>query len=141
MLRPSRLIPFVLFGVLACGSDHSTGPAVNLTGSWSGVENISGGGVSCSIALTMQLTQTAGTFNGTYSNGSINCNGQSQTGITGSIINGTITGSSVAFDVDDPAAHQTGTVAGNTMNGNAHWSVTTSSGTVVLTGTWSATKP
>jgi hypothetical protein len=140
-MLPSRLIPFMLLGVLACGSDHASGPAADLTGSWSGTESLSGSGLSCSITLTMQLSQTHGTFNGTYSNGSINCSGQSQAGLTGTIINGTVTGSAVAFDIDDPGAHQTGTVAGNTMNGSAHWTVSTSSGSVSLAGTWSATRP
>jgi hypothetical protein len=141
MLRPSRLVPFLLYGILACGSDHAAGPAANLTGSWSGTETISGSGLSCSISLTMQLTQTGATFNGTYSNGSVNCNGQSQTGITGTIINGTLSGTVVTFDVDDPGAHHTGSVSGNTMNGNAHWTIPSGSGSVTLAGTWSATRP
>ncbi|HET7251688.1 MAG TPA: hypothetical protein VFI79_17725 [Gemmatimonadales bacterium] len=140
-MPPSRLIPFMMLGILACGSDKAAGPAADLTGSWSGTETLSGSGLSCAISLTMQLTQTGATFNGTYSNGSVTCNGQSQTGITGTIINGTVSGSKVTFDVDDPGAHQTGTVAGNTMNGNAHWTISTSSGSVSLAGTWSATRP
>jgi hypothetical protein len=140
MQRPSGFIVVALCGILACGKD-SSGPSVNLTGTWSGTINLSGSGVGCAISLSMQLTQTGGAFNGTYSNGSVNCNGQTQSGITGTIINGVINGSSVSFDVDDPAAHQTGTVSGNSMNGTARWTLNTQAGTVVLTGTWSATKP
>ncbi len=44
------------------------------------------------------------------------------------------------FDVDTAAAHQTGTVSGNTMHGSATWTIPTQSGNVVLSGTWSATR-
>lgn len=123
----------------ACGGD-STAPKVDLTGTWAGTWSISGSGVTCSLTIPMQLSHTGAVFSGTYSNASISCNGQSQSGISGSIVNGSVNGNGVTFDVDTAAAHQTGTASGNTMHGSATWTIPTQSGSIVLSGTWSATR-
>jgi hypothetical protein len=129
----------LLLALASCGGGRDAvgvGGGVNVTGSWSTTINISNGSVTCVLTFPMQLTQSGSTFTGTYANGSVDCNGTVQTGAAGNIVNGTLNGSSVTFDVDDANGHQTGTVNGSTMSGTAAWNV---SGTA-LSGTWQAHK-
>jgi hypothetical protein len=81
----------------------------------------------------MTLTQTGAAFSGTYGPGSMICNGVDQGSVGGTIVNGVVNGTAVAWDLDEVAYHQTGTVNGATMSGAATWS----SG---VSGTWSASK-
>jgi hypothetical protein len=56
--------------------------------------------------------------------------------LTGAIItNGRITGNAISFDLASSAAHQTGTVSGDTMSGTATWTLDLeASGTIILRG-------
>ena len=63
-------------------------------------------------------------FNGQYGRGTMACSdGTSQAFTSGTILNGTIQGNTVTFDLDSPDYHQTGTVvSGNaSMSGSATW--------------------
>lgn len=133
-----NMVSVAMLVVLAsCGGGRDSvgvGGGVNLTGTWSTTINISSGSVTCVLGFPMQLTQSGSTFSGTYANGTVNCNGTVQSGAAGTIVNGSVNGSSVAFDVDDSNGHQTGTVGGSSMSGTATWNV---SGTA-FSGTWEA---
>lgn len=137
-----RSILAVLVFLAACGSD-SSGPSndvVNVAGSWTGNwANLQGSGLSCNVSgVQMVVNQSGSTFTGTYSNGQITCNGTSGGGTAGTIVNGTISGNTVAFDLDNQAAHQTGTISGNSMSGTAIWTLSVSGTTYTINGTWSA---
>ena len=132
----------------ACGGDDSTGPSrANVAGSWTlSASNVSGQGVSCNLGNTpMTLTQSGGTFTGTYGPGTLTCvaGGESISGTTqGTIVSGTVDINAVQFDLDTQDFHHTGTVAGNSMSGTARWTFDLGAGigVVVLNGNWSAAK-
>ncbi len=131
-----------------CGGGDSTGPSnANLAGSWTlSASNVSGQGVSCGLANTpVTISQSGGTFTGTYGPGTVTCvaGGQSSSAtIQGTIVNGTVDVNAVQFDLDTQDFHHTGTVSGNSMSGTARWSIDLggSIGVVVLNGNWSAAK-
>lgn len=127
----------VLAASVACGDDS---PVVTVTGAWTASITLNGTGLTCSLLVPMDLTQSGATFSGTYTDASVTCNGQTSTGIGGTVINGHIVSRDVSFDLDDPSAHQEGTIDGNTMTGTANWVINTSGGAVGLSGTWSATR-
>ncbi|HET8836269.1 MAG TPA: hypothetical protein VFN08_16175 [Gemmatimonadales bacterium] len=62
--------------------------------------------------------------------------------IQGIIVNGTIDGNAIAFDLDTQDFHQTGSVSGSSMSGTARWTFDLggSTGIVVLNGNWAAAK-
>lgn len=144
-----RLLLSSLLILLACG-DNGTGPSTaSVTGTWSGsVSNMSGSGISCSSTEATQSTldQSGTSFSGSYTGGTVFCSGPGG-GTTvpigsGSVINGTVNGSSVIFDLDTPDSHFAGTMSGNSMSGNAQWRVDLGApiGVITLSGTWAATR-
>lgn len=143
-----RRFSIALLGVLACGDDNGAGPgSVNVTGTWSAsLTNLSGSGVSCSSTTPTQLTldQTGTTFSGSYNGGELFCSGPGGTGPvpvgSGSVVNGTVSGSNLSFDLDTPDFHHTGTVSGSSMSGTAQWTMDVGLplGMVTLTGNWEA---
>src|SRR4051794_12957750 len=142
------LVLFILtIAAGACGGD-STGPSqANLAGSWTLIaSNMSGQGVSCNLLNTpLSLTQSGTTFTGTYGPGTLSCQAGGQpasTGVNGSVVNGTINGNSVQFDLDTQDLHHTGSINGNSMSGTARWvfDFGGSIGVVTLNGNWSAAK-
>jgi autotransporter translocation and assembly factor TamB len=139
----------VLLSVASCGGDGPTAvDPSTLNGTWSAsFTNLSGVGISChSSSVTTTITTSGNTFTGTYGSGTMTCaaGGQSQSGQfpSGAVVNGTINGNAVAFDLDTPDQHQTGTVSGNSMSGTATWKYNFGApyGVVTLTGSWSASK-
>jgi hypothetical protein len=139
-----------LVGLLACGGDNGTGPgSTDVTGTWSAsLSNMSGDGVSCSSTAPTQLilNQTGATFSGSFSGGELFCTAPGSTGAvpvgSGSVINGTVSGTNVSFDLDTPDFHFVGGVSGNSMSGTAEWTVDFGipAGEVTLNGTWQAAK-
>ena len=144
------ILCLVLLGPLACGGDDGTGPAdADVSGTWSAtVADLTGGGSSCSSTdpTSLTLTQTGGTFSGSYSGGEVACTGSSGTFSfpvgSGAVVNGTVNGASVSFDLDSPDFHQSGTVNGSSMSGPATWNCFfgPATGVVTLTGTWHAAR-
>jgi hypothetical protein len=144
-----RRFSIALLGVLACGGDNGTGPAsTNVTGTWSAsLSNMNGGGVSCSSTAPTQLTldQTGATFSGSYSGGELFCSGPGGGPIpvgSGLVINGTLSGRNLSFDLDTPDFHQAGIVSGTSMSGTAQWTMDFGipRGVVTLNGNWTAAK-
>ena len=132
----------------ACGGDN-TGPSnVNVTGTWSAsLTNFSGSGASCNATgITLQLSQSGTSFAGTYAGGTFVCSGPGGSGqfagSSGIIINGTVSGSAVSFNVDTPDSHFSGTVSGNSMSGQGTERIDfgAPTGVVTLSGSWGAAK-
>ena len=132
-----------------CGGD-STGPSTtaNVGGAWTAsITNLSGSGVSCfTSAFSVALSQTDNTFTGSYGAGTITCSGNgqqlSENVPGGVIVNGTVSGDQVAFDLDTQDAHQTGTISGNSMSGTSVWRLDLGAptGVITLNGNWSAVR-
>lgn len=138
-MRRLCLLAAVLFA--ACGSD-STGPSnANVSGAWSfSMSNLTTSQFTCSFSGTMQLNQSGTTFTGTYNASNLTCNGTNLGASGGTVVNGTVSGSSVGFDFDTQDFHQAGTLSGGSMSGTATWRLVVSGVTYNLSGTWSATK-
>lgn len=145
------LAPGVALGVVlgACGDGGGTSPSpANIEGTWSlAWTDMSGAGIACSTTpIVYQITQNTTTFTGnSTSTYIISCTDGVTTvedTLTGAIItNGRINGNSISFDLATSAAHQTGTVTGNTMSGTATWTLDLgSSGTVVLSGSFAGNR-
>lgn len=146
MISATRRLAAAILGLAllaACGGDGPTEPKlVNLSGTWRVTyTNLTGSGITCSTtAIDYLISQSGSTFTGaSNSTYTITCtdgvNTLSET-LTGAIVsNGHINGSALEFDLATSAAHQTGTVSGNSMSGSATWTLDLgSSGTVVLRG-------
>jgi hypothetical protein len=139
-----------LIGILACGDNNGSGPgSTDITGSWSAsLSDLSGSSVNCSSTspTLLTLTQTGETFSGSYSGGELFCTAPGGTGPvpvgTGSVVNGTLSGTSLSFDLDTPDFHHEGVVSGTSMSGTAQWTLDFGIpvGEVTLNGTWEATK-
>ena len=108
--------------LLGCGGDGSgVEPGdTNVTGSWNAVwQSMNGPGMSCSAdGGRLELNQTTGRFTGSYRVQTLTCNGRSGTPNTGTVLNGTILGDRIAFDLSDPAFHQSGSLNGDEMSGS-----------------------
>jgi hypothetical protein len=137
-----------LFFLGACGSD-STGPEMPaVDGAWSlSLTNMSGSGISCSWSgITMTLTQSGTTFSGSYSGGAYTCTGggESVSGNvgSGSVINGSIHGDNVTFQLDSPDTPLGGTISGASMSGTAtmRYDLGSPYGVITLSGNWGAAK-
>jgi hypothetical protein len=135
-----RLLPILLLSLFAC-DPHVDPPASLLSGDWSLSLSVTGPGGTCSFtAAPVSLNESGGSFSGTYGPTEFFCNGASQGQVGGKILNGVLSGSSVAWDLDEAADHQTGVLNGPAMSGSSVWSVTSNGTTVILNGTWSATR-
>ena len=145
---PTVLVATVILASLACGGDSSGPEAVTVTGSWNAsITNLSGGGASCNFSnVRADLQQTGNTFVGTYSGGTVSCSGQGGTFSDlldpGSVINGTVNGNAVAFDIDTPDFHLVGTINGGSMAGTARLVLDFGApiGSIVMNGNWAAAK-
>ena len=107
---------------LAAGCGESTGPDSSISGTWRLTHSgISSGGESCSVAgTTMVINQSGSVFSGTYSGGIVSCGGD-VIGVLGNgvIVNGTISGSAIEFNLDNNTWHNEGTLTANGMSGTA----------------------
>ncbi len=120
----------IMLVIVGCGSDSTTGPSeqnAQVGGLWSySTDALSGGtGVSCFISnVDLSLNQTGTTFTGNANGGRINCMVDGQTVLDSSfgsqvVVNGTMSGNNVSFDIETPAWHHSGSVSvsGNRMSG------------------------
>ena len=131
--------------LLGCGGDGSgVGPGedTNVTGSWTAIwQSMNGPGMSCSAdGGRLELNQAGGRFTGTYRVETLTCNGMSGSASTGSVLNGTVAQNQVAFDLNDPAFHQSGSLNGDEMSGSATWTLTVSGTSYTVTGIWTASR-
>jgi hypothetical protein len=141
-----RLIVLALL-VSACGGSDSSGPSdppapLNVAGSWNATwANMNGGGSSCFVTGgQLNISQSVANFTGTYTVQHFVCDGFDFGATSGTIVNGTLNGNAVGFDLDNQALHQTGTVSGNSMSGSAIWTTSVQGVTITLNGTWSASR-
>ena len=135
----SVLMVLVPLAVASCSHDVTGSQAIS--GTWSVSLSMHGGGETCSAGYQMHISESSPTFTGTYDSGSISCSGGgSNSGIYGPITNGTINGNAIEYNVDNSDLHQVGTVNGNTMSGTANWNFVSGGSSVLLVGTWTATR-
>jgi hypothetical protein len=130
--------------LIGCGADGSgVGPGdTNVTGSWNAIwQSMTGTGMSCSAdGGHLELNQSTGRFTGSYRVQTLTCNGMSSNVSTGAVLNGTIVGNQVAFDLSDAAFHQSGSLTGDEMSGSATWTLIIDGTSHTVTGTWRAVR-
>ena len=139
---------FVAAFLGACGGDDSTGPSqASIAGAWTlSATNVSGQGVSCNLNNTpVTINQSGSTFTGTYGPGTVTCLAGAESvsfPVQGTVVNGTLNGNSVQFDLDTQDIHHVGTLSGNSMSGTVQWTIDFGGdiGVVTLSGNWSAAK-
>ena len=142
------LVSCLAVGGAACGGDDTTGPSeANVSGNWTlSATNVSGQGVSCNLSPTaMSINQSGITFTGNYGPGIVTCVAGSESvsaPVQGTIVNGTVNGNSVQFDLDTQDTRLTGTMSGNSMSGTVRWIIDAGGdiGVVTLNGNWAAAK-
>src|SRR5580693_6044331 len=88
--------------VLATAGCGSTGPSLlKVAGTWDyEAGNLTDGQVACIFGAPMTLTQSSGTFTGTFRDGYIACSGPtgaSSTLVSGTVDTGAVSGKTVAF--------------------------------------------
>jgi hypothetical protein len=93
----------------------------------------------------MSINQSGTTFTGSYGPGSVTCLAGTESGsapVQGTVVNRTVSGTSVQFDLDTQDARLTGSVNGNSMSGMVRWTIDFGGtiGVVTLNGNWSAVK-
>jgi hypothetical protein len=130
-----------------CGGD-STGPSeANVAGAWTlSASNVSGQGVSCNLGPTpLQISQSGATFTGSYGPGTLTCLSGTESAsvpVQGSVVNGTVAGNAVQFDLDTQDLHLTGSLNGNSLSGTVRWIIDFGGdiGVVTLNGNWAAAR-
>ena len=152
MKRFSLMVPLALAAALftlgACGGE-STGPEIpKVDGSWTlSLTNMSGSGMSCDWSgATMTLTQSGATFSGSYSGGTLTCRSGGESASSpvgsGSVVNGTVNGTDVSFQIDSPDMPMTGSISGQSMSGTGtlRYDLGSPYGVVTLNGNWGAVR-
>ena len=142
-----KLICAVALALAAgCGGD-STGPKVDLTGTWTySATNLNVSGVNCSISgVTMTIVATGNTFTGAVApGGTLTCTSPAGTDVEplgGDIIaNGTISGNAIQFDIGNSDFHNAGTLSGNSISGTVTVHVDDSGVVFNLVGNFTAVK-
>lgn len=139
----------VLVTVLATGCRDATGPKpVSVGGVWlyTATNLTDGSSFRCTVSsLSLRLNQSGSTFSGTTSGGGLQCYGGSILLVSQAlaplpVVNGSISGSSVIFDIESSDFHNVGEVQGGSMTGTATFRVPTQSGVVVLSGSFAAAR-
>jgi hypothetical protein len=134
--------------IAACG-EASTNNLVspnNVFGIWTYIaNNVTSSGVTCNLTgVSMSLRQSGNTVTGSVTRGTSSCaftGGSSNNALDGlTIVNGTINGHAVQFDIGTPDIHSVGTLTGNSISGMVTIHVTVKGSTTVLTGPFSATR-
>lgn len=128
----------------ACGGGDATGPSavLNVSGGWLlSISNMTDGTISCSgTPATMTLAQNGTTFSGSYGAFTLTCTGGGQTLSGqiqgGSVIDGSVVGLQVSFDLGTSDLHHSGTLAASSMSGSARYVLTSTT----LNGTWFAAR-
>lgn len=142
--------------VIGCGGDDDgpAGPSTPTTaqvgGAWTyAFSNITGSSgttnVTCSTNnVSLDINQTGTTFTGSYFAPSMSCTGPGGTfsdgPYSGTIVNGSVGGTSVSFDFDTSDWNQAGSVSGNSMNGTVAVNLQVDASQLMLSGNWSAAK-
>jgi hypothetical protein len=133
--------------LLGCGSNKGTSSVTaptTLTGTWiysaGSLASLAGGYTCAATGFTLTLIQSDASLTGSYKAGTIICNGTQITPGSGAIADGTLTGSSVAFDFDNTQWHNEGTSNPSSMSGNANVQLTIAGTLYNLTGTWTASR-
>ena len=138
--------------VVGCGS--STAPISPAVGAWHyvvsdgvGTASNEGDTLTCNGEGLLNVTASGSTLAGTYSGLFVQCtSGKSADTINagplaGNIIDGTIGGTTVNFDLGSTGYYNSGNIHNTTMSGvfSALWKIS-GEGNVTLVGNWSATK-
>lgn len=143
-------LAFVLAG---CGGDAlAPDPAPSVSGEWTySATDLAGTifdeEITCSYELEMQLVGEM-IFSGTYRDSRLVCHlfGTPQiVGLgSGTIVDGSLDGSSVRFDMDASSIHNTGLLAGDEMSGDVEIVLVVQHhseiDTTLVTGRWSASR-
>jgi hypothetical protein len=139
--------------VTGCGDDEPTGPdPADVVGQWSYViTDAVGGGFTCSVTgITLTFNRIGEIVDGTIlavGDDNLTCVGSGGTQANdfngeGNLEDVAVNGSNVGFTI--PTFHgpweSTGTVNGNSMGGNVVMPLEFSASTIVMNGTWSATR-
>lgn len=147
-MRFQSLCVALVTALSACSSD--TAPVV-VSGTW--VYNSPSVSVSpplptdtCSISgLVLNLVQQGGTLTGTYDSGTITCNDTVTATGSGAVVNGSISGTTIAFEFDTHRYNATyawanrGIVNGTSMSGTTGVGESIQYGSsFTLSGDWSA---
>lgn len=141
-------LSFLLALSLSC-SDGAGPVGQNLSGTWTfGASLTASGSRACTTSnFTMQLHQSGASLSGTYT-GTLSCTEQGAplfaAPVAGNVVNGQASAAgTVAFYFDDQSVSFTGTLnSADAMAGQANWwfNAPPPTGTVVFSGTWSATR-
>ena len=139
MVPRSSMVPvFVLLGLCACDSNGS-GPEVNVGGSYSYSARLSGVGIDCNAnGVTLNLTQRGDEVSGTYSGGTMVCNGSNLSMGSGQVVNGSLLENSLMFDFSPANWDHTGRVYGSRIEGTTTLVLQTNGSSVTLTGGFAA---
>jgi hypothetical protein len=97
---------------------------------------------ACSYQATLTISQSSGSFEGTYDSLATSCNsGLTTSGGNGAVLSGTLDRSGIlSFDFDSPNWLYVGVLHGDSMGGTVSDSVNGLGGMEAATGTWSACK-
>ena len=145
-VRSIRHLGVVLLA--ACGSDGPSGPNLGagpaiatLSGAWTmSFGDMTDGSLTCfTDEFTVTLAQDRATFTGDFGTATLTCtNGVNTVSdqMSGQIANGSISTSTISFDLDTPDRHQSGTWTESGISGTARWVLSSTT----LTGVWSASR-
>ena len=145
--HPTAIL-LVLLWRAGCGGD-AAGPEIptypNVAGTWTyNASNLSGAGGSCNVTgLILTISQSGGTFSGSYSGGNTSCVIGAQNypagPSSGTIVSGTVTeGGTISFDFDTADWRNSGTIVGSSASGTATVRLDLGApvGVLVLSGNW-----
>jgi len=107
-----------------------------------------GGPLTCDYLLEMDLLATGQMFEGPYRQSSLVCHFSGQAHLVslgqGQIVDGSMSGDQVRFDIDAESAHNRGTIEGDQMGGQVEVELVIQQDlqidTVQVVGDWSATR-
>src|SRR5262245_39749722 len=150
-MKRALFAAMVVVSVAACGDSDPSGPQnANVGGAWTYnatnlAGSVSGVTFACNVTgSTISLTQSGTTFSGTITGGTLSCSAPgfstSNNLSTGAVANGTVNGNAIAFDIDSPDWHHTGTLSGASISGQVLIRLIVSGTTVVLNGNFTAVK-
>ena len=148
---PFAVAYFLTLGsLLACSGDSTMGPdgpsTAQVGGVWTyAASNVAGGGASCTVTnLRLTFVQSGTTFSGSYSGGTMTCAAEGESAtigpFQGTVVNGTIDGNRVSFDLDTQDWHNSGTLSGSSMSGQVTVRIDLGDGPITLSGSWSAAR-
>lgn len=147
-------IALSVFALAGVGCHSSTAPTTTLQ-TWNyQASALTNGPVTCTFGAALALTDTVGTFTGTFQNGYMACsgpNGASSTLVSGTVDSGAFTGSAMVFQLTNTdvtnsgevseatiSFTNSGTISQYTMTGTATANITLGGQTYVVTGPWQA---